>query len=390
MPQIDNKTLIYPHQQVGLKANGVGGAYNTLFGVQEVGLSANFNIQRFFELGQLAIYSTKEDLPDVEWTLSKIFDGSPLIYHEATRGATAGPTLINRSNSRTILGMSFFPDTNDSAQGTPPVVVESSGLYHSSLSYSFTVDGAMTESLTLVGNDILWKGDARVVNTDDLARQAALSFAGDAAFANNSDTPASGYIEDRANLIYAFANGSGVDSNGQVKDPDATILPTDIFGITTSGTNEEYDGAYGASVQSITISTDLTRENINELGRRGPYHRRANFPVDVTCAIEVIAKSGVMISATENGVLGNGGLCSQASNLADQTIRLATCFGERFYLGTKNKLSSYTYGGGGTDGSTATITYNYLNSNALTVMAEHDPNSNSASWWAARANYLTT
>lgn len=386
---ITNNTVIYPHQQVGLKPHGVAGAYNTLFGVQDIGMNANFNLQRFFELGQLAIYHNQEDLPDVEWTLNKIFDGSPLMYHEATKGATAGPTLINRSTTQTILGVSFFPDTNDSAAGTPGTIVESSGLYHSSISYTFGVDGAFSESLTLVGNDILWKGDARVTNTDALARASAFTFNGDAAFASNNDTPASGSIEDRAYIVFSYNGASGVDANGQVKDPDATILPPDVFGISTSGTNDEVSSKYNAAIQSITISTDLSRENINELGRKGPYYRRPNFPVDVTCAIETISKSGAMVSAIEGGILTSAGSCGGGNNLSNRTIRVATCFGERFYLGTKNKLSSVTMGGGGTDGSTQTITYNYSNANDLTVLAEHDPNALSATWWAARANYLT-
>lgn len=34
-------------------------------------------------------------------------------------------------------------------------------------------------------------------------------------------------------------------------------------------------------IQRINISTDLSREKINELGRRGPYFRYINFPVEI-------------------------------------------------------------------------------------------------------------
>ena len=277
MPVRDNKTLIYAHKQVGMKPDGNAGNYNTLFGVQDIGSNLNFNLQTFFELGQLAIYQTKEELPDVEFTVSKVLDGSPLLYHEATRDTTAGPTLINRSTSKTILALGLFPDTNDSAVGTPPSIMEASGLFHSALSYEFTVDGAMTETLTLVGNDQIWKNDPKLVNSGDIARAGALSFDGNAAFANNNDTPASG-IQFRENVIFAYDSASGVDVNGAVADPDATILPYEVDGISSSGTNDENAGIYNASIQSITISTDLSRENINELGRRGPYYKRPNFP----------------------------------------------------------------------------------------------------------------
>ena len=96
-----------------------------------------------------------------------------------------------------------------------------------------------------------------------------------------------------------------------------------------------------------------------------------------------------MVSATENGIYTSSvGACSTASNLKDRTIRVATCFGERFYLGTKNRLSSVDNGGGGTDGSNSTTTYNFLNRNDLTVMAQSDPNSNASTWWSQRGQYL--
>ena len=41
--------------------------------------------------------------------------------------------------------------------------------------------------------------------------------------------------------------------------------------------------------------------------------------------------------------------------------------GSRFDLGTKNRLSSVTYGGGDASGGNATITYSYTNFNELTV-----------------------
>lgn len=390
MPARTNKRILYANQQVGLKADGDTGAYTALYGVQSVGINTNFNLVQYFELGQLEIYENLEDLPDVEVTLSKLFDGRPLIWHEATIGATAGPSLVNRSNEKCIFGMGIFPDTNDSATGTPPSIVECSGLFPSSLSYEFTTDGGFTENVTLVGNDKIWKNDTKLVNATDIARAAALTFAG--VFTTNADSPV--LLERKEYLIFDYDAGDGLDANNMSADPDATILPPEVDGISASGTNEKSDGQnYDAHVQSISISTDLGREQIDELGRRGPYHRFANFPVQVTCAIQVISTSGDMVSATENGILNTGGACAIGANLSDRTIRIATCGGARIYLGTKNKLESVDYGGADAGGGNATSTYNFTTFNNLTVMAEYDPNpanTGGGGWWANRENYLVT
>lgn len=42
---------------------------------------------------------------------------------------------------------------------------------------------------------------------------------------------------------------------------------------------------FDTHVQHINVSCDLKREQLNELGRKGPYHRFLNFPVDITIKI---------------------------------------------------------------------------------------------------------
>ena len=49
-------------------------------------------------------------------------------------------------------------------------------------------------------------------------------------------------------------------------------------------------GDFSSMIQSITVSTDLGRKNINELGRRGPYFRFVDFPVEVREKIKLLTK----------------------------------------------------------------------------------------------------
>jgi len=272
--------------------------------------------------------------------------------------------------------MSIFKDTDESSAGTPAQIVESSGLYISSVSYNFSVDGSFTEDITLVGNDRLWKNDARVLNTDAKARQTAMSF--DGVFTTNDDAPVGlGGANRRENLIF---DGSA----------DCTLLPTEIPGIGANGVNTLTSASH-ARISNISVSANMGREDINELGRKTPYFRYLTLPVEVTCEIGVASTSGDLISVTEEGILSTGGVCADAGNLIGQVIRIATCEGTRIYLGSNNKLSSVNYGGGDAGGGNVAVTYSYSTFNDFTVLHSGEvlTHASGASWWTNRSDWLT-
>jgi len=384
-----NNRIFYAIQQVGFK-NANGDSYTAAHGVQSVGITTNFNLEQVFQLGQLAIYENIEEIPDVEVTLTKVLDGYPLLYHLATQGSvTTDPTLNGRSNTKSFFAMSIFSDTLQSATGTPGSVVECSGMYVSSLSYNFPLEDNFTEDITLVGNDKIWLGDTKILNTEAQNRRDALSFSG--AFDNTDSPLGTGGVNRRQDMRFETEGASG-DSNGSEDHPDVTVLPQEVYGIGSDGVNTLTDGEFGAHVSNITVSADLGRETINELGRKGPYHRFVSFPVEVTCEIEVTSVSGDMVSATEDGILTSGtSVCSDSGNLSDRTIRIATCEGTRIYLGTKNKLSSVNYSGGDATGGNVAVSYTYNTFNDLTVMHSGDPHASGATWWTNRETngYLT-
>ena len=172
------------------------------------------------------------------------------------------------------------------------------------------------------------------------------------------------------------ATATGLDSNGAVNDADTTVMPREIAGFSLSGTNPiDASGQYGAHVSSFTCSVSLSREDINELGRRGPYFRAATFPVEVTSELQVTASQGDLVSALDGGIFGTGvGRCDADSvNTKDRTIRAVICDGLRVYLGVRNRLQSVGYSGGDADGGNVTISYTYTNFNDFTIMHERDP-----------------
>jgi hypothetical protein len=348
-----NNRIYYAIQQVSM-----GTGNQPARGLQSVGITTNFNLEQVFELGQLALYQNVETVPEIEVTLNKVLDGYPTLYVLATEAGTnlgtfvaTSTNLAGRSNARVDLKLGIWNDTQVSVSGNSIIQVVCSGMYVSSVSYTFPVDGNFTEDVTLVGNNKVWGG----------------TLAANAAFQNNDDEP---------------GTDEGVGRRQYLK-MDTCIFPTDIAGISSSGTNNILPSGSGFSAhfQNITISTDLGRESINELGTLAPYHRYVTFPVEVTCEFEVVSTSGDQINATESGYYTGdpsyGGAtsiagaatpkCNPRFNIQDQKIFIESCEGTKICLGKRNKLTSVNYTGGDTGGGNVAVTYSYSNFNDFDV-----------------------
>lgn len=326
-----NKRIFYAVEQAGLSKCGAN-TFTSIHGLQSIGINTKFNLEQVFEVGQISLYENIESIPDIEATLEKVLDGYAPIYMLATNGSTSA-TLSGRSAVKATLGLSIYSDVQDSASGTPLSQCTMSGVYVSALGYNFQVNGPATESVTLVGNNKLWSNSF-----------TATAF-------NNTDAPlASTGVQLRENVIFGSAG---------------CTLPKDIPGISASGTNELSAGDYLAHIQSIKVSTNLGREQLFELGRRGPYHRYVTFPIEVKCDFDVISLTGDQVTASETA----------ASNISDQTIKIKTDDGLILDLGTKNKLASVSYSGAnaGSNGGNATMTFSYSNFNDLKVTHPQDP-----------------
>lgn len=334
---------------------------NTFFvhGVQSVGITTNFNLEQAFELGQVQIYENIEGTPDVEVTLEKVLDGYPLIYHLASPEATA-PTLVNRAVQRCCVGLGVYPEEKDAISGVAPVEVYMSGMYLSNIAYTFPTDGSCTESVTLVGNSKEWNTSGQKLMTAATAAEVPKSATGAGEDEPLAKTNGEGGIQRRENVVIA-----------------SSILPKSIYGVAQNDTDGNAWDAVNevplVHVQNCSVSTDLSRDDILELGRKTPYYRAPNFPTEVTAEFEVIAVSGDFVNAYENGDPSFDGTEDEGSNTSEETIKIALQDGSIFNLGTKNRLSSVSYGGGDAGGGNATITYSYSTFNDLTVTHPEDP-----------------
>jgi hypothetical protein len=339
-----------------------------LHGVQSVGLNTTFNLEQVFELGQIHIYENIEGVPDVEVTLEKVLDGHSLMYHVATCGVdqevglnpASKLSLVARSKQRCNVYLGIFPDTVEhiaDASASASAEVQMSGMYVGSISYTLPTDGNCTESLTLVGNHKAW-------NTSKFTNAVALQL---------DWTGAVGNIDKPKNLqAGTFYGGIQRRENVDIKN---SIFPKSIYGVANNANagNAWNTTLKGPNVhfQNISISTDLNRESIQELGRKAPYYRFANFPVEVTCEFEVIAVSGDFINAYEEGAFAVN-TENYGNNTSEETIMVKLHDGTVFDLGTKSRLSSVNYTGADAGGGNGSMTYSYSTYNSMTVTHPQD------------------
>ena len=370
-----NNRIFYACQAVGLKPIGsTTGNYKVAHGVQSVGVTTNFNLEQAFELGQIQIYENIEGLPDVECTMEKVIDGYPLLYHLASQDAIS-PGLVGRSKRRADVALGIFSDEQDSVNngggdqsGETQTLVYMSGMYINSISYTVPVDGNATESITLVGNHKEWfSADAN--NSEYNTKKK---------FTVPSNT--FGDADGSADYPKAYDGKKGGVQRRENVDLNLSVMPRSMFGNlngNVKGTEGQGNAISNGSpllhIQNFSTSTDFGREDILEFGRKAPYVRAPTFPIEVSTELEAIAVSGDFIGAYETGDPALFDTNASGDNTQEEQIVLALQGGTAFDLGTSNRLSSVSYGGGDATGGNATLTYSYTNFNELTVLDSGDP-----------------
>ncbi|MHA2063159.1 MAG: hypothetical protein ACXABY_02140, partial [Candidatus Thorarchaeota archaeon] len=120
------------------------------------GMTTTFNFEQVFQLGQLEIYEYVELEPEIEFTIERVLDGTKPLWFMTT-GPRGGVSLTERTADYKVdVAVPIYPDTQTRATGLPISMVVGSGMFLSSVTYTFPVDGNFTESITLVGNDKIW------------------------------------------------------------------------------------------------------------------------------------------------------------------------------------------------------------------------------------------
>lgn len=343
--------IFYGSQVAQIKPNGYGSWYQPL-GVQSVGMSTNFETEQSFQLGALDIYAISENVPNVEATISKALDGTCPLYLMCM-GGSAGVAGANvdfsddtqlqtkgfggLANNSLDFRLGIFDDSKMTATGSTSNFALLENMFLSNFSYTFPVDGNATEEVTLVGNSKTWPTGSSM-----------------SSYTHTSSTLSAAKLVRR-----------------QFIDLDHCVLPTGEGGINIEDRSELH-------LQNISISADLGREQINQLGSLAPTTRYATFPVEVTSEFEIIGTQGDYVNARDF-LFVNG--CSPStedapngySNINNKPIDLQICGSGtdylRIFLGSGNQLTSVNYTGGDAGGDNATITYSFRNYNDFYMYA---------------------
>jgi hypothetical protein len=350
----NNNRVFYGSQVAQLKPATTGNNYSRWYqplGIQSVGFTSTFETEQAFQLGAIDIYAIAENVPNVEATMSKALDGTCPLYlmcmggQAGVAGANLNGFTDNEMNNKGLgalanntvnFRLGIYNDTASSVSGTTTDWVQCSGMYLSSFSYTFPVDGNATEEITLVGNNKKWRQ-----NNASMGNMTAVQPTGEYAIAKML-----------ARRQYINVNGS--------------VMPTGSGGL-PEGLASNID----LHLQNITINADLGRDQINELGSFAPYHRYATFPIEVTSEFEMIATEGDYVSA--NDFLFQSGCGVRYTNINTFPIQLKVCgSGDGaldIYLGSGNQLTSVNYTGGDTGGGNVSITYSFKNYNDFYMQA---------------------
>ena len=334
-----NNRIYYASQSVQLQPQNADGSavYNGRYvpqGLQSVGMTTNFSLQPVFQLGQLELYDNLENVPEVEVTLNKVVDGTPPLYAMCMCGsagisAVSAVELVDLVNNRVNFRLGIWPDTVPATTGLASHYVDCSGMYLSRFNFTLPIDGNATEEVTLVGNNKIWDANTAMTTSEF--------------------DPSNGKVPTAPGIVRRY----GVDFSN-------TVLPTGEAGIPVP----QDRGIARPYVQSVTISADLGREAIQEIGSMAPYFRYVRFPLEVRSEFQVIASDGDKVDASDFSQ--NSSCGDNYRNVKDKEVKLTLCAGTGttqgslgLDLGLKNKLTSVNYTGGDTGGGNATITYSF-------------------------------
>ncbi len=345
--------LLNPCDTTGENPKGGTGSetFYTPRGVQTLGITTNFNLTEVFSIGQLEVYDQPEDLPDVEVTMTKIFDGTPPLYFlvmDGNNGAGAtnfngvnGSGLTAVGNNRVNVHVGLYQDTSDEATGIPQNFISMSGMYLSSFTYTLGVDDNFSEDITLVGNHKTWNSVGSNFGSADSRNVFGTGSTGE--YRSSVFTARRMNIETGTSVFPTGAGGINAPTGGG-GDPELPYF------------------------QNITISSDLGREEIRQLGRFDPYYRYITFPTEVTSEFEVVASEGDFLDADD--FKGADPCASDFTQLTDKEIQIKVCTQDgslTFDLGSKNKITSVNYGGGDAGGDNVTISYSFRNFNSFKI-----------------------
>lgn len=402
------------HYITGALASGVNevsGIWEVPRGLQSCGVDTTFNVEEVFQYGQIEVYEQSERQPDITVNLSKAMDGTKPLWFMVTDPAQGNDLVARTASYKCDVALQIYRDTQFRATGAPLSIMTGSGMFVSSHTFTFPIDGFSTEDCTLIGNDKIWGTLENIsgITAGNGGTRPLVNFFND----QNGGNPTApeglpsgvfGHDGNTSLLVEGGASetagppdrfgiipvGSGIQRREDT-DIRRSVLPQDIPGVkqfNASGINAAFvNGGFGANgpgtasnatqligdantdniiehIQTITLQVDLGRDDIFEQGHKRAFARPPAFPVEVTSSFEVITSQGDFVNA-------DSGLDVGPDNTAGtNTIIIRTVDGTQIDLGDQNRLVSVSTSDGDAGGGNRSVTYNFQSFNTWNV--SHD------------------
>jgi len=311
--------LYYAAQAVSI--NG-----SVITGVQSLGISTTYNLEPVFQLGRLSVYEDVQDLADVEVTISKLINGTAPLYLLCT--ASSSGSSGSSGGSSGSLGLGSGLPLNTLAERTCDVTVTAfdDTANNLDLNTRTAVNAVQMNGMYLSNVSYTLPVEGNLTEDVTLIGQNHSTTTGTAAF------PGAGGFVGRRQMVGA-----------------------------------------ASGMQQVTISVDLSREPLYQLGTFAPTVRLLNFPVEVTSEWESLALGAGAgdASASEPG-------CSSYGSSTGESLSVSICNGASsgssgssntmtINLGSNNVITSVNYSGGDAGGGNVTVTTSYRNYNSFSI-----------------------
>jgi len=317
---MSNKRVFYATQAVLLGAAGSTlGASSVVKGVQSVGINTSVEKRLIKDLGKPDPISILESKPTVEVSLERIIAStSDIIFPSSGGDLLADATHATEYDVLLLVGQESG-DQIDTLSASTQAELSLTYLQISSVSYEFNIDGPVSESITFTGHNKDWS------------------------------------------TIRTFA------STGELGYPhDANVSKREDYSVASSVIPSEVQGA----LQSISISFDLSRREILDLGKRqgvssasqANRYKLLDLPVEITTTLNT-----VVAAKDFSGDINAQSFTNTPSSEQIKVVLNANGSNITFDMGSGNALGDVSRSGGDAGGGNVEASYTYKNYNTFSI-----------------------
>lgn len=317
---MSNKRIFYATQAVLLGGAGATlGSSHVVKGVQSLGVNTTIGHKKIADLGKPSPISILEDKPLLDISLERILSSaSDIIFPSAGGNLLADATHATEYDMLLLVGEEAR-DQIDTSGAVTQAELKLSYLQIASVSYTISVDGPITEAISFSGHNKEWVTTRTFSSTGELG----------------------------------YTHAANVGRRGDY-NTGSSVIPSEVKG----------------AIQNITISFDLSRRQVVDLGKRQGAstasevnrYKLLDIPIQISTEITtVIAEKDFSSDITAQ---------SFSNTPASEQIKAVITLGGvdvTFDMGSENYLDSVNRSGGDAGGGNSEASYSYTNWNTFSI-----------------------